>query len=109
LYCLSDWIEKTLTSIIPMRKLVRYDYAWSAMQPNELGIDEYLTLTRILGVEPYITVNTGLGDANSAAEEVSYVNGPASSEWGAKRAMNGHRSKNGRYTRSIIRRSNSRI
>ena len=72
------------------RRAPVYDYAWSAMQPNDLGIDEYLTLTRILGVEPYITVNAGLGDANSAAEEVSYVNGPASTEWGAKRAMNGH-------------------
>jgi len=64
--------------------------AWSAMQPNDLGIDEYLTLMPILGVEPYITVTAGLGDANSAAEEVRYVNGPASGKWGAKRAMNGH-------------------
>jgi alpha-N-arabinofuranosidase len=31
-----------------------------------------------------------LGDANSAAEEVEYLNGPSDSEWGAKRAANGH-------------------
>jgi alpha-N-arabinofuranosidase len=67
-----------------------FDHAWSAMQPNDLGMDEYMELTRIIGVEPYVTVNAGLGDANSAAEEVDYLNGPPSSEWGAKRAANGH-------------------
>ncbi|TWB20296.1 alpha-N-arabinofuranosidase [Nitrospirillum amazonense] len=67
-----------------------YDYAWSAMQPNDLGMDEYMALTRLLGVDPYVTVNAGLGDAHSAAEEVEYLNGPATSEWGAKRAANGH-------------------
>jgi alpha-L-arabinofuranosidase len=67
-----------------------FDHAWSAMQPNDLGMDEYMELTRIIGVEPYVTVNAGLGDANSAAEEVEYLNGPPSSEWGAKRAANGH-------------------
>jgi alpha-L-arabinofuranosidase len=67
-----------------------FDHAWSAMQPNDLGMDEYMELTRIIGVEPYVTVNAGLGDANSAAEEVEYLNGSADSEWGAKRAANGH-------------------
>ncbi len=67
-----------------------FDHAWSAMQPNDIGMDEWLDLTRIVGVEPYVTVNAGLGDANSAAEEVEYLNGPATSVWGARRAANGH-------------------
>ena len=67
-----------------------FDEAWSAMQPNDIGMDEWMELTRIVGVEPYVTVNAGLGDAHSAAEEVEYLNGPATSEWGAKRAANGH-------------------
>jgi alpha-N-arabinofuranosidase len=67
-----------------------FDHAWSAMQPNDIGMDEWLDLTRIIGVEPYVTVNAGLGDANSAAEEVEYLNGPATSVWGARRAANGH-------------------
>ena len=67
-----------------------FDEAWTAMQPNDIGMDEWMELTRIVGVEPYVTVNAGLGDANSAAEEVEYLNGPATSEWGAKRAANGH-------------------
>ena len=67
-----------------------FDHAWSAMQPNDIGMDEWMELTRILGVEPYVSVNAGLGDANSAAEEVEYLNGAATTEWGAKRAANGH-------------------
>ena len=43
-----------------------FDHAWSAMQPNDLGMDEYMELTCIIGVEPYVTVNAGLGDAHSA-------------------------------------------
>jgi alpha-N-arabinofuranosidase len=72
------------------RRAPMFDYAWSAMQTNDLGMDEWMDLTRIIGVEPYVTVNAGLGDANSAAEEVEYLNGAATSEWGAKRAANGH-------------------
>ena len=67
-----------------------FDHAWSAMQPNDIGMDEWMELVRILGVEPYVTVNAGLGDAHSAAEEVEYLNGPVDSEWGARRAANGH-------------------
>jgi len=72
------------------RRAPMFDHAWSAMQPNDLGMDEYMELTRVIGVEPYVTVNAGLGDANSAAEEVEYLNGRSDSEWGAKRAANGH-------------------
>jgi alpha-N-arabinofuranosidase len=67
-----------------------FDHAWSAMQTNDLGMDEYMTLVRLVGTEPYVTVNAGLGDSNSAAEEVQYLNGSAQNEWGAKRAANGH-------------------
>lgn len=67
-----------------------FDHAWSAMQPNDIGMDEWMDLTKILGVEPYVTVDAGLGDANSAAEEVEYLNGSATSPWGARRAANGH-------------------
>lgn len=72
------------------RRAPMFDHAWSAMQTNDLGMDEWMELTRLLGVEPYVTVNAGLGDANSAAEEVEYLNGAATSAWGAKRAANGH-------------------
>ena len=67
-----------------------FDHAWNAMQANDVGMDEFMTLCKLIGVDPYVTVNAGLGDANSAAEEVEYMNGPATSYWGAKRAKDGH-------------------
>ena len=67
-----------------------FDYAWNAMQTNDVGMDEFMTLCRLIGVEPYITVNAGFGDANSAADEVEYMNGSVETHMGALRAKNGH-------------------
>jgi alpha-N-arabinofuranosidase len=67
-----------------------FDNAWGAMQTNDLGLDEFMTLCKLIGVEPYISVNAGFGDSHSAAEEVEYMNGSATTTMGAKRAKNGH-------------------
>jgi len=67
-----------------------WDYAWGAMQTNDLGLDEFMTLCRLIGVEPYISVNAGFGDAHSAAQEVEYMNGSLNTQMGALRARNGH-------------------
>jgi len=67
-----------------------FDYAWNAWQSNDVGMDEFMTLCRLLDVDPYITVNAGFGDAHSAAEEVEYINGAATTRMGAMRARNGH-------------------
>lgn len=67
-----------------------FDYAWNAMQTNDVGMDELMTFCKLIGVEPYITVNAGFGDAHSAAEEVEYINGAATTRMGAMRAQNGH-------------------
>jgi len=67
-----------------------FDYAWNAMQSNDIGMDEFMTLCRLIDVEPYITVNAGFGDAHSAAEELEYINGSANTRLGAMRARNGH-------------------
>ncbi len=67
-----------------------FDPVWHAVQPNDVGTDEFLTLCRLLGVDPYITVNAGFGDAWSARELVEYTNGAASTPMGKWRAANGH-------------------
>jgi alpha-L-arabinofuranosidase len=68
-----------------------YDPVWRAMQPNDIGTDEFMTMCQLLGVEPYVTVNAGTGDANSAAEYVEYCNSEAGTPMGKLRAANGHR------------------
>ena len=67
-----------------------YDPVWHAVQPNDVGTDEFLTLCRLLGVDPYITVNAGFGDAWSARELVEYTNGAVTTPMGKWRAANGH-------------------
>ena len=67
-----------------------YDPIWHAVQPNDVGTDEFLTLCRLLGVDPYITVNAGFGDAWSAKELVEYTNGAVTTPMGKWRAANGH-------------------
>jgi alpha-L-arabinofuranosidase len=68
----------------------KMDYVWNAVQPNDVGTDEFLALCQLLDVEPYITVNAGFGDARSAAEYVEYANGAADSPMGKLRAAGGH-------------------
>ena len=67
-----------------------YDPVWYAVQPNDVGTDEFLTLCLLLGVDPYITVNAGFGDAWSARELVEYTNGSVTTPMGKWRAANGH-------------------
>jgi len=75
----------------PDRRPTTWDPVWRAIQPNDIGTDEFMTLCRLLEVEPYITVNAGTGDAWSAAQYVEYANGDASTPMGRQRAANGHR------------------
>ncbi|HEV8215100.1 MAG TPA: hypothetical protein VGP95_04675 [Gemmatimonadaceae bacterium] len=74
----------------PDKRPPRWDPVWSALQSNDFGLDEFMTLCTLLDVEPYITVNAGFGDANSAAQEVAYANAPATTGMGRLRAANGH-------------------
>ena len=86
---LSDWDWHDAIGDVDKRRPM-FDDAWNAMQVNDIGMDEFMTMCRLIDVEPYVTVNAGLGDAHSAAEEVEYLNGAASTYWGSMRAKNGH-------------------
>ncbi len=66
------------------------DPVWHAVQPNDVGTDEFMTLCRLLDVEPYVTVNGGFGDEWSAAQLVEYANGAIATPMGKLRAANGH-------------------
>ena len=86
---ISDWNWYDSIGDIDKRPPM-FDYAWNAMQTNDVGMDEFMTLCKLIGVEPYITVNAGFGDSHSAAEEVEYMNGSVDTRLGAMRAQNGH-------------------
>jgi alpha-N-arabinofuranosidase len=65
---------------------------WEELEPSDFGTDEFLTFCRELGAEPHVVVNVeGAGaTAEEAAAWVQYMNGPATSKYGALRAKHGH-------------------
>ena len=47
-------------------------------------------MTDLLGVDTFLSVNAGFGDAHSAADLVEYVTGSIDTPMGKLRAANGH-------------------
>lgn len=68
----------------------RYEYAWNCLEDNDVGTHEIIRFAELIGVELSMTVNTGFGDAHSAAEWIEYCNGAPDTEMGKVRAANGH-------------------
>ncbi|UCH34815.1 MAG: carboxypeptidase regulatory-like domain-containing protein, partial [Armatimonadota bacterium] len=80
------------------------NHAWgNAVEGNEMGTDEFIALCREVGAEPMMCVNIGdTGSARTVANNsterafrdalawLEYCNGDASTEWGSRRAANGH-------------------
>ncbi len=68
----------------------RKNPAWTGIEPNDVGIHEFIRLCELLDSEPFIAVNTGLGSVELAAGQVEYCNGSTETAMGAWRANNGH-------------------
>lgn len=73
------------------RRPPRKNPAWTGVEHNDFGTDEFIAFCREIGTEPMIAVNTGLGDAYSAAQWVEYCNSSAATVGGSWRARNGHK------------------
>jgi alpha-N-arabinofuranosidase len=73
------------------RRPTRTNPAWTGIETNDVGLDEFVRFCRLIDTEPMIAVNTGFGDAYSAAAEVEYANGSSKTYYGKKRAQNGHK------------------
>ena len=67
----------------------RKNPAWTGIEHNDVGIHEFMRFCELVHTEPFIALNTGLGDVSSAAAEVEYITGAADTVEGAKRAANG--------------------
>jgi len=72
------------------RRPTRKNPAWTGLEYNDFGIDEFAAFCREIETEPLVVVNTGLGSPELAAALVEYANGPPVSRWGKRRAENGH-------------------
>lgn len=83
----------------PQEKRQRWDHwMWLDYDQNAFGTDEYIRFCREINSEPIIVVNIGFErpeeehDAilQNALNWLRYCNAPATDEWGARRAANGH-------------------
>ncbi len=67
----------------------RSNPAWTGVEHNDFGFNEFIRFCRLVKTEPMVTVNTGFGDAYSAAAQLEYSNGSTDTRMGAVRAKNG--------------------
>ena len=65
------------------------DPAWWQWEMNDMGTDEFVTMCRLVGAEPVLTINMGDGSVEEAAAWVEYCNGGADSHYGELRSANG--------------------
>lgn len=73
-------------------------WMWMDYDQNCFGTDEFIKFCRTINSEPIIVVPVGFERPDSerpdfiqsACEWLRYCNAPATDEWGAKRAANGH-------------------
>ena len=72
------------------KRPTRTNPAWTGIETNDMGMDEFIRFCELIDTEPMIAVNTGFGDAYSAAAEVEYANGSTKTPMGKWRAENGH-------------------
>jgi len=68
----------------------RKNPAWRGVEPNDVGIHEFMRFCELLKTEPYIAVNAGLGGVEMARNEVEYLNGDPATAMGKLRTKNGH-------------------
>ncbi|MEM1543484.1 MAG: alpha-L-arabinofuranosidase C-terminal domain-containing protein [Candidatus Bathyarchaeia archaeon] len=67
-----------------------YDLAWRAEETNRFGTDEFIEFCRLIGAEPFITVNAGSGTAIEAARWVEYCNRRDKTYYARLREKYGH-------------------
>jgi len=75
----------------PDRRVPFANQPWGRMEPNDVGMDEFLQFCALVGAEPLVCASYNVGGPEDAAAQVEYCNGDASTKWGRLRAENGHR------------------
>ncbi len=81
-----DWKD----SIGPKaQRPLKADYAWEGLEPNQVGIDEFVKWCKKAGTAPLMTVNLGTGSPKSAMELIEYCNSDNGTFWSELRKKNG--------------------
>ena len=65
------------------------ELAWSSIETNEFGTDEFIDLCRKMDWSPMLAVNLGTGTPEEARNWVEYCNAPTGTKYADMRAANG--------------------
>ena len=68
----------------------RADLAWSSIDPNTFGTNEFIRFCRTIDTEPYLVVNCGDGDLREARDWVEYCNGTSDTSLARLRGEHGY-------------------
>lgn len=69
---------------------VRPDLAWFAIEPNQVGTDEFMAFLEQAGASPMLAVNLGTRGPQDAANLLEYCNFPGGTYYSDMRIHNGH-------------------
>lgn len=67
----------------------RLDLAWTSVESNEFGTDEFMKWCRLTGIQPMMAVNMGTGTPKDALELFEYCNHPSGTYFSDLRRKNG--------------------
>ncbi|MFC4616257.1 alpha-N-arabinofuranosidase [Cellulomonas algicola] len=67
----------------------RLDLAWHSLEPNTVGVDEFMRWAALAEVEPMMAVNLGTRGVQEALDLLDYCNGTAPTYWADQRRANG--------------------
>ncbi len=71
---------------------VRAELAWQALEPNQIGTNEFMDFLALLGdTQPMLAVNLGTGSPQDAANLVEYCNFPAGTYYSDLRIAHGYK------------------
>lgn len=68
---------------------VRPDLAWTSVEPNEFGTDEFIKWCKKAGIQPMLAFNMGTGTPKDALEFFEYCNYPSGTYFSDWRRKNG--------------------
>lgn len=83
-----DWMD----GIGPRdQRPARLELAWKSIDPNHIGLHEYVNWIRKAGAEPLMTINLGTGTVKEAQRLVEYANFPCGTAMSDLRIRNGQK------------------
>ncbi len=74
----------------PWDQRAPFSTCWGGLEPNFVGVEEFIQLCQHIGAEPLICLRWSGKTPADAAAQVEYFNGAPDTQWGRMRAENGH-------------------